>query len=358
MSDRQNAPGLTRRLWRRVVPPWNGETNHDRTRRSWIGHLFRVWPIRGHYLIGSVAIAVVLYVGGLVAASFRPGLAHDYVHSSIWAFAAVTGWVLAWGEWSDRALYELPIRVAPAIRRPMDESEVDYWRGRFYDTPRDLFGGVILAAVFIWLVLAKQQFWAKRLDGWAVYPHVSKLILGILLVIGSFLASSMLYGFWNYVCFAHAVLRRELVADVEVAKASLLPLTSFGLATGFGWMIAVALAAEFIAHRATSYALGGLAVLALFGFALILVPQFLAHNALLRTRDDLFRATLPLTERAPGRWVNRFVLDPDERTDRVRAYLAELSTMRAWIYTPSQALFFVVQVTIALASIFVQHGSH
>ncbi len=32
--------------------------------------------------------------------------------------------------------------------------------------------------------------------------------------------------------------------------------------------------------------------------------------------------------------------------------------MRSWIYTPSQALFFIVQVTIALTSIFVQHGSH
>jgi hypothetical protein len=37
---------------------------------------------------------------------------------------------------------------------------------------------------------------------------------------------------------------------------------------------------------------------------------------------------------------------------------ADLSNMRSWIYTPSQALFFAVQVTIALASIFLQQGSH
>lgn len=154
------------------------------------------------------------------------------------------------------------------------------------------------------------------------------------------------------------MLSQKLTADIHIARAALLPLTSFGLATGFGWMIAVGLAAEFFAHNATPYALAGLAAFALLGFALILVPQFLAHTALLSTRDDLFLVTGPLTLRTPAWWVNRFVVDADERNLRVRAYLSELSNMRSWIYTPSQALFFVVQVTVALASIFLQRGSH
>jgi hypothetical protein len=320
----------------------------DRDCRSWIGNVFRLF--RGRYILGSAAIGGFLYLGGLVAA-LAGGLGHEYFHSHVWALAAVTAWVFAWGEWSDRALYDLPKKVRLALREPLTDAEVECWYHRFYDAPRDLLAGVALGAPVIALTFTIPDFWEKRFVDWKAHRHLAEAILTSYFLVGALLTSTMLYGLWNYLCFADAVLRqpRKLNADLHVARATLQHLTSFGLATGVGWTVAVALMAEVFARAATSLSLVLLAAFTVLGFALILMPQLLAHAALLRTRDELLGATVPrLGEPGP----------PNEPSSRVRDYLRELGEARVWIYTPPQALLFLIQVGGALSAIFVHRGGH
>jgi hypothetical protein len=328
----------------------------ERRCRSWIGHIFRLF--RGRYVVGSAAIGGLLYLGGLVAAS-AGGFAREYFHSRVWALAAVTAWVFAWGEWSDRALYDLPERMQLALREPLTSEDVDGWYGRFYDAWRDLVAGVLLGAPVVALTFAVPEFWKKRFDGWEAHRHLAEAILTSYFVLGALLTSTMLYGLWNYLCFADDVLRRKLTADLHVARATLQHLTSFGLATGLGWTVAVALMAEVFARAATALSLGLLAAFTVLGFALILMPQLLAHAALLHARDELLGTTARrLGEPKPARWLRCFLLEPDELASRMRDYLKELGEARVWIYTPPQALLFVVQIVGALSAIFVHRGGH
>jgi hypothetical protein len=326
----------------------------NRRCRSWIGHLFQLF--RGRYILGSAAIGGLLYLGGLGTA-FAGGFGHEYFHSRVWALAAVTAWVFAWGEWSDRALYDLPERVQLALRRPLTNEAVDRWYRRFYDAPRDLVAGVVLGFPVVALTWAVPKFWKKRFAGWEAHHHLAEAILTSYFVVGALLTSTMLYGLWNYLCFADGVLRRKLNADLHVARATLQHLTSFGLATGLGWTVAVALMAEVFARAATTLSLGLLAAFTVLGFALILMPQVLAHAALQRTRDELLGATAHSLGEPPT-WLRRFLFEPDELSSRIRDYLRELGEARVWIYTPPQALLFVVQIVGALSAIFVHRGGH
>jgi hypothetical protein len=328
----------------------------NRRCRSWIGHLFRLF--RGRYILGSAAIGGVLYLGGLVAA-WAGGFGSEYFHSRVWALAAVTAWVFAWGEWSDRALYDLAERVQLALREPLTSEDVDRWYRRFYDALRDLLAGVALGAPVVALTFLLPEFWKKRFAGWEAHLHRAEAILTCYFVVGALLTSTMLYGLWNYLCFADDVLRRKLNADLHVARATLQHLTSFGLATGLGWTVAVALMAEVFARAATTLSLGLLAAFTVLGFALILRPQLLAHSALVEARDELLGITARrLNEPKPARWLRRFLLEPDELSSRVRDYFKELGEARVWIYTLPQALLFVVQIVGALSAIFVHRGGH
>lgn len=341
-----------RRLGARLFPLWVPRATAARRRRSWIGHLFRLFG--GRYVVGSAVIGALLYTCGLGVAALRPGFAHEYVHSHIWALAVVTAWVLAWGEWSDRALYDLPRRIQPALRTPLTDDEIDAWHRRFYDAPRDLGVGAVLAVVAVWLTLDHPEFWAKRFENWSTYPHAGKAIMSVYFIVGMLLTSTMLYGFWNYIRFANDVLRRKLNADLVVARTALQHLTSFGLATGVGWTVAIVLAADVFARSPTTLSIGFLTFLALFGFALIIVPQFLAHDALLWTRDEVLNATTRAFDvRAPAQWLSRYLVGPEDGGARARQFLKEVGDTRVWIYTPPQALVFLLQITTALASIFV-----
>jgi hypothetical protein len=326
----------------------------DRRCRSWIGHVFRLF--HGRYVVGSATIGGLLYLGGLLAAGLG-GFGGEYFHSHVWALAAVTAWVFAWGEWSDRALYYLPERVQLALRRPLTNKDVARWYRRFYDAPRDLVAGVALGAPVVILTFVLPGFWEKRFAGWEAHRHLAEAILTSYFVVGALLTSTMLYGLWNYLCFADDVLRDKLNADLHVARATLQHLTSFGLATGLGWTIAVALMAEVFARAATTVSLGLLAAFTLLGFALILMPQLLAHAALLRTRDELLGATARSLGEPPT-WLRRFLFEPDELSSRIRDYLTELGEARVWIYTPPQALLFLIQIGGALSAIFLHRGGH
>jgi hypothetical protein len=334
--------------WCSLVPAL-GQPPEGSSEALVIGHVLQ--PFRGRYVLGSAAIGVLLYVGGLVAAS-AGGLGTRYLHSRVWALAAVTAWVFAWGESSDRALYDLPGNVQPALREPLARRDYDCWYRRFYDALRDLTAGTALAALVIGLTFAEPRFWTKRFPGWAAHLRLSQAILVPYFVVGALLTVTMLYGLWNYLRFADDILRRELNANLSIARASLQSLTSFGLATGFGWAIAVALVSEVFLHAAGFGALVPIAVFVLLGFALILVPQFLAHGALVRTRNELIAtAGQAYGERDPARWSRRFLVDPDEPSVRARDFLRELDEASEWIYTPPQALLFVVQVAAALSAV-------
>jgi hypothetical protein len=339
----------------RWFPMW-ANTRKERGRRSWIGHIFRIF--RGRYIAGSAVIGALIYFGGFGAASLGH-LEHQYFRSPVWALAAVTAWVFAWGEWSDRALHDLPKNLQPALREQLSEQNIDRWYSRFYDALRDLTAGAALAAPVIWLTFAEPEFWEKRFGGWSAHKHLSQAILTGYFFLGALLTSTMLYGLWNYLRFTDEILRRDLNADLHVARAALQHLTSFGLATGLGWTVAVALVAEVFARAATALSLGLLAAFTVLGFALILLPQLLAHAALLRTRDELLAVTArELGEPRPANWLQRFLLQPDERSTRVRDYLKELAEARAWIYTPPQALLFLIQIGGALTAIFVHRSGH
>jgi hypothetical protein len=339
----------------RWFPLWVSQQK-DRHCRSWIGHLFRLF--RGRYIVGSATIGGLLYLGGLLAA-YAGGFGREYFHSRVWALAAVTAWVFAWGEWSDRALYDLPQRVQLALREQLTCKNVNRWYTRFYDTGRDLTAGAVLGAPVVALTFALPEFWQKRFTGWEAHLHLAEAILTSYFVVGALLTSTMLYGLWNYLCFADYMLRRPLNADLHVARATLQHLTSFGLATGLGWTVAVALMAEVFARSATTLSLGLLAAFTVLGFALILMPQLLAHAALVDARDELLGATARrLGEPKSSRWLRRFLLEPDELSSRVRDYFKELGETRVWIYTPPQALLFVVQIVSALSAIFLHRGVH
>jgi hypothetical protein len=350
-----SAWSYARTIGARWFPLWASKPK-DRRCRSWIGDVFRLF--RGRYLVGSAAIGLYLYLASLLAA-FVGGFGHEYFHSRVWALAAVTAWVFAWGEWSDRALYDLPERVRPALREALAVKDVERWYGRFYDAWRDLVAGIMLGAPVVALTFFVPDFWEKRFVGWKAHRPVAEAVLTSYFVVGALLTSTMLYGLWNYLCFADDVLRRKLTADLHVARAALQHLTSFGLATGLGWTVAVALMAEVFARAATTLSLGLLAAFTVLGFALILMPQLLAHTALLRARDELLAATAQrLGERKPMPWLRRYVFEPDELGRRARAYFRELGEARVWIYTPPQALLFVVQIVGALSAIFVHRGGH
>lgn len=80
------------------------------------------------------------------------------------------------------------------MRSPMTQDEIDAWYDRFYDIPRDLIVGALLAALLAWLTIFHSKFWTKRLDGWSVYPHVSEAVLVVYFTVGALLTIAMLYG--------------------------------------------------------------------------------------------------------------------------------------------------------------------
>jgi hypothetical protein len=349
------------------MPPYCKKRSvFESRRRSWIGHLFGLFC--GSYVLGSVVPAGLLYGGGLLAAT-AAGFATHYLDSRIWLLAGVTAWVLAWGERSDRYLAILPMQIRGALRdaaeiaggeregeRETYEQLVERWHMRLYSFWRSLAWSSPLIVVLEYLTIWNPDFWTKRLPPeWSTASHVAwaKGILGVYFLVGGFLAGTMFLGFAEYLRFSRAVLRRRLALNLSLARASLRHITVFGLETGFGWSIAVALAAAFFAGHRSAVATTGLVFLALMGFALILVPQVLAHEALTRARDGLLVETLGgLDSTDEAEWVTRFVRNADEKTLRLRAFGAELDQFPLWIYSPAEATSFVAEVVATVAAIF------
>jgi hypothetical protein len=324
-------------------------------RRSWIGHFF--WPFCGRYLLGSALVGLALYVGGLTAAAIA-GFPHAYFHSRIWAVAAVIAWVFAWGERSDRYLAALPEKIRRAFRDPdrdgFDKIERS-WHGRLYSIPRSLGSGLLLAGVLLLLIFGDTGVWKERLPATWSSDHATaaKWILATYFLFGGALAATMVVGFIEYIRFTGTVLRNDLTLNLSVARASLRHITLFGLETGFGWSVAVALTAAFVAHGAGAPEMSLLVLLALMGFALILVPQVLAHAALAKTRDELlFETQKDLVAADEASWVLRFVKEPTEEVLRLRAFGSELDQFPLWIHSPAEGMSFLAEVVGTVAAVF------
>ena len=293
-------------------------------RRSWIGWLLG-WTDR--YAAVTLALALTALALTLLAGIPSPGWDHAFLHSQGWAFIAVIAWVLGWGEWSDRNLFVLPDRIRGALRQPLTAGEIDNWRRRFYNVPRDLVVGAVPAGVFLWLGGWRPQIWQSRFPSWATHPHVAKAFMGGALFLGGMLMVTMLYGLWNYLSFAAFVLRKPLTPNLERARSQLQGLTAFGLSTGFGWSVAVALFADIAARGGHSLAFAVVAALATLGFALILAPQFLAHQALIVARNTQLNLV---------------------QGDR---QIRSLATMRLWIQSPVDAMLFLAQIAAAIGAL-------
>lgn len=322
--------------------------------RSWIGHFF--WLFCGRYLLGSAIVGLGLYFSGLAAASAL-GFGHSYVHSRIWVVAAVIAWVFAWGERSDRYLAGLPKKIRSAFRDP-DGDEFDAvasrWHDRLYSIPRSLGAGLLLAVLFLFLIFDKPGVWNNRLPlVWSTdHLTASKWILAPYFLFGGVLAATMFVGFVEYVRFTCSALRKDLTLNLSVARASLRHITLFGLETGFGWSVAVALTAAFVARGASVPEMSLLVVLALMGFALILVPQILAHEALAATRDDLlFETQKDLVAPDDAAWVAQFVKHPNEEVLRLRAFGAELDQFPLWVHSPAEGISFLGEVVGTIAAV-------
>jgi hypothetical protein len=313
------------------LAPTADPSARDPRARSWIGHYFRL-VFGGRYVRGSIVTASTLFLGGLIAAA-ACGFWDAYLDSRIWLIAVGIAWVLAWGERSDRHLYDLPRQLRPAMRAPEDPSFdelVTAWHARLYNMRRSLGWGLVGVVALGLLTYFVPEFGIKRLPKpWHTAEHVvcAKCILIVYFGAGALLMITMLFGFRDYISFTQNVLTRELTLDLSSARASLRHITRFGLDTGLGWSVGVALSVGFFARNSSPVATGALAVLALLGFALILVPQQLAYEALARTRDELLDADARRFDvRSAGAWTRRFVVEADEETPPAEglAFLAEI----------------------------------
>jgi hypothetical protein len=339
----------------RRFPPYCSKCNTEKARRrSWIGHFF--WAFCGRYVLGSVLVGVALYAGGLGAAS-ACGFGGQYLRSRIWLFAAVIAWVFAWGERSDRHLALLPDRIRGAFLDHGDSFDalVRRWHRRLYSVPRSLLLGLALAGVFEYLTFYQPQYWQDRLpSAWSTAGHVkcAEWILTPYLLVGGVLVMTMILGFLDYMKFTFDILQHQLTFNVSLARAYLRPIALFGLETGLGWSVAVALSAGFLGSKGSSLATGVLVVLAVMGFILILAPQALAHQALAKTRDDLLVKTQrELIASDRDVWISRFVRHADEETLRLRTFGSELDQYRLWIYSPVEAMSFVAEVAGTIAAV-------
>ena len=102
-------------------------------------------------------------------------------------------------------------------------------------------------------------------------------------------------------------------------------------------------------RRPGDAAIVAIAILAALGFALIITPQWLAHEALAGSRDTLFSAAAARLDEGLDL---RFITNPDPTTKRLRKYAQSLQETSLWLYSPAQAIVLALQVAGTMATIF------
>jgi hypothetical protein len=323
---------------------------------SWIGWLFEWCPGRSRCAVPALALTLLIVLVGLLVAALG-GFGHRYVRTpQVWALAALTAWVLAWGAWSTRELRDLPDKIRLALRHPNDEDYrrlADRFRERVMRTWPNLLLWAALFGAFLWRVWFETHWLTYFPESWDDGDLFAKrAVLTIFFAVGLVLTVTMFWGFGHYAHFTWTASRESLALPPNLARTHLRPITSFGLAAGLGWSGAVTIAALFFARNVTLEITGLLIVLGLMGLTLIVMPQLFAHGALARTRDELtIAAADPLRADHPSAWVDRFVVKATPETHERRRFLTELNEAPTWIYMPAEGLVFVGEFLVPVTTL-------
>lgn len=329
-------------------------TQHRPT--SWIGWLFEWFPGPSRCVLPAALVALFIAVLGLLLATLG-GFAVRYATTpQIWILVFATAWVFAWGAWSTRKLYELPDSIGPALRQRDDDYErfAREWRDAVMCSWANFVVGgsfFVVVAVVIWLDTDSLGYfpesWEETGDG-----GLERSILTIFFFVACPLFVTMLWGFGFYVYFTRKALQWPLVLAPHLARMHLRPITNFGLRVGLGWSVATMLATAFFLREMTIGVATFLAGLGVMGVTLILLPQAYAHNALVKTRDELVDVTAEnLQADDPRDWVDKFVLRGNRETQAARSFLAELDHAPVWIYVPAEGIAFVAGVLVPVAAL-------
>ena len=306
-------------------------------------------------LLMSAAYGFVVFVSGLaVAAHFD--FVGSYVSSTqVKALCTATALTLFWGAWSTREFQQFPLRMKGALRSPGPtyDEYCESWLNQIFNPRWCVPIGLAADAALGWWFFHGSSWETYFGSAWAgpLHHDAKALIAMFLFLPAGPLLMEMLWGYWHFFRFTVRVHREELVSVPDLAAAELRPVTTYGLLTGLGWSVAVVLAIFVLEHRLHSdVVLLLILFLGAMGFALIIGPQWIAHNALVRLRESLLRATVALLpEKRPLDWIARN-LDGDGPSLRRWSLVKDLRDVPVWIYSPTQALVFAVEVAIPVAS--------
>jgi hypothetical protein len=306
------------------------------------------------------AYALVIFLLGL-AIAVHIDFAWAYVsNTQVKALCAATAWVLFWGAWSTRRFQQFPLQMKGALRRPGPtyDEYCDRWQDQIFNPRVCVPIGLAADAALGWWFFHGSSWETYFGSAWAgpVHHDAKALIALILFLPAGPLLAEMLWGYAYFFSFTVRVHRRELVSVPDLAATELRPVTSYGLLTGLGWSVAVVLAIIVLEHRLDSHAVVLLiVVLGAMGFALIIGPQWIAHKALVRLRESLLRETVALMRgHGPNTWVAHN-LDGESSSSRRLAFVKDLRDVPVWIYSPTEAIAFVVEVAIPVAYLVLKH---
>lgn len=274
----------------------------------------------------------------------------------VYLSAILTGWVFAFGGYSDEALWRLPRRIREAFT--VDDARYDRDADRFHRRLCNpwitLPPAAVLSAAFVAFVFAWPDLWGIWFPEDFAGANLRNAIVAINGTIIVFLGVSMLWGFWSYVRYALRVFRYRTIVSVPAARVFLRPITTFGLVTGIGWSIAVTLFVSSFTRDFNLFAVLSTVVFGLLGFGLIVLPQVLMHGLLQREHDQLLQlaARELRRESLDPSYLNAVATGgPETAAARLETGLERLSATSTWIHSPRDVFALAGQLLLPAIAI-------
>jgi hypothetical protein len=321
--------------------------------KHWIGSLLDSRLLPADRYVGGALLGAVHFVAGLAVAGLGDFAGAYLTSAPMYVTAFFTGWVLAFGGYSDAALAKMPRRIRKAFALAdgddLAAGRLDDLRSRRVYT---LAPGAVLAACLVWVVFAHDGFWSAWLDPTFSQQEPATALVAANVAILAMLGVSMIWGFGIYVVYTFLVSMRKTVASLPAARVYLRPVTNFGLATGLGWSIAVTALVVFFQRDLDRFAWSTIGALSVMALVLILLPQVLVHLCLERAQRNLVEAAAEeLLSAAPVRtdaYVGRVTRNDDEAGDirRLEDFIDRTSSASTWIHSPRDALALFGEILI------------
>jgi hypothetical protein len=261
-------------------------------------------------VVGATLVATTLFLSGLGIAA-AADFTRDYLGRPIALAVFGIVWIYGWYLWGVSGVIRM-LRHSRTAFACSDEEFTEFvedWRSRARRVP---LRSSLVASVVLSLYVVGMTHSGHRIVGmpwfsepWISEPHLAakNAIVVLWLFPLAFGIGAGIAGVWKYVRLLRALLvanppgvgersppRSPLIESLPVARQGLAALASFAVTVGLAWTIGLIAWIVVTSPGTFDWAeTVAVAVLAVIGFLLVLVPQWLVHRALQTRRDELLR---------------------------------------------------------------------